>query len=106
MPTTCPSEWDIYSSMPGSKRVNAAITKRAEKVAHLMAKASVDADVGPKLVMALVKKHISPVFDKYQQYGTYDTEPRAQMAWWLSTVAKEQGSPAAEAIYEAVRWDL
>ena len=103
---TCPSEWDIYSSMPGSKRVNAAITKRAEKVAALIVANSKHHDVGPKLVMALVEKHIKPAFDKYQEYGTYDTEPRAQMAWWLSQVAKEQGSPAAEAIYEAVRWEL
>lgn len=103
---TCPSEWDIYSSMPGSKRVNAAITKRAEKVARIMRERSKEEDLGPKLVMQLVKLHISPVFDKYQEFGTHDTEPRAQMAWWLSTVAKEQGSPAAEAIYEAVRWDI
>jgi len=102
----CPSEWDIYSSMPGSKRVNAAITKRAEKVAHLMAAAAEKSDIGPKLVMTLVKKHITPVFDKYQKFGTYDTEPRAQMAWWLATQAKALGSPAHDAIYEAVRWDL
>ena len=103
---TCPSEWDIYSSMPGSKRANAAITKRAEKVARIMQERAKENDIGPKLVLQLAKLHISPVFDKYEKFGTYDTEPRAQMAWWLATTAKELGSPAHDAIYEAIRWEL
>ena len=100
---TCPREWDIYSSMPGSKRANAAITKRAQKVADLLKERAKTDDIGPKLVMTLVEKHIKPVYDKYQKFGTYDTEPRAQMAWWLATTAKELGSHAHDAIYEAVR---
>ena len=104
-----PTSWEIYTSMPGSGVANRAISASAKKVATAMKKArDAKKDVGPKLVHALVQKHVTPVFKKYHDFGTYDTEPRANMADYLSKYAKGLGveRDTCEAIYEEVRWNL
>ncbi len=102
----CPDEWEVYSSMPGHKGANAAITRAALKCAEAMLVKSKKQDIGPKLVQELAQRHIAPVFKKYSKYGTGDTEPRANVASYLSRYAKALGSEAYEEIYEAVRWNL
>ena len=104
-----PSQWEIYTSMPGHVKANKAITAAAKKVTTWMKKAKEkEQDVGPKLVHMLVKDYVAPVFKKYQDFGTGDTEPRANMASYLSAYAKGLGSPrdVCEAIYEEIRWNL
>ena len=102
----CPSEWEVYSSMPGSKKINAAITRAALKCSEAMLARSKKQDIGPKLVQELAQRHIAPVFKKYAEFGTGDTEPRANVASYLSKYAKELGAEAHDEIYEAVRWNL
>lgn len=104
-----PTEWEIYTSMPGHAAANRAITVAAKKVATAMQKDhKAKHDIGPKLVHSLVNKHIAPVFKKYHDFGTGDTEPRANMASYLSAYAKGLGveRDTCEKIYEEVRWNL
>jgi len=102
-----PDNWDIYSSMAGSKKANEAISKAATLVAKEMEKLSKEGyDIGQKTTLRLAKEHITPVFDKYEKFGTYDTEPRAIMANYLTKVAEELGSNDGEGIYESIRWEL
>jgi hypothetical protein len=102
----CPTEWEIYTSMAGHAKVNAAITAAAQRCTKEMLKASKEqVDIGPKFVLNLANKHVKPVFKKYDKYGTGDTEPRANVASYLSRYAQELGGDADE-IYDAVRWSL
>ena len=105
----CPTEWEIYSSMSGATKANAAITEAALQVTARMLKAHKDGhDIGPKIVSTFVKDHLKPVFKKYNKFGTGDSEPRANMADYLSRYAKGLGvgREMSEAIYEEIRWNL
>jgi hypothetical protein len=101
-----PETWDIYSTDKYEKKAktaNAKITAAVRMALADMEHISKENDLGPKVATKLFKNYIKPVFDKYQELGTYDTEPRAMVADVFGRYAEKLGGDG-EAIYEAVRW--
>jgi hypothetical protein len=89
---TVPTEWEIYSSMKGADKVNSIITEKVTKVAEecvVLAKAQ---DLSKGKVVALVVKHIQPVFKRYDEYGTSDSEPGDKVAMFLAKWCSKLGA--------------
>lgn len=85
-----PSSWEIYSSVRGSEKVNAKITEAVTKVKNEILKLhKAKKDVGALALNALTKRHISPVLDRYERYGTHDTEPRAAIRHYLCRIVSK-----------------
>jgi hypothetical protein len=104
-----PERWDIYDLDENAKRgktANAKITAAVRMALADMESMSKTQDIGPKMVTKLFKKYVDPVFKKYEDLGTYDTEPRAMVAEVFERYAVRlgAGSAAREEIYETLRW--
>lgn len=96
-----PEDWQIYSSMKGADKVNAKITANVRMAcADMLAKSRKNEDIGPKYVRSLMEKYIDPVFKKYREYGTYDSEPMGQVRWFLAGYASKLGAGSRDSIYD------
>jgi hypothetical protein len=105
-----PETWEIYSTdgyEKIAKTANAKITASVRMAcADMLAKSKDSKAVDTKYVNKLYTKYITPVFKKYEKLGTYDSEPRANVANVLSMYASACGAGDAEEIYEALRWGV
>jgi hypothetical protein len=81
-----PSDWQIYSDMPGAEAANAAITEAATKLGDHLVKAK--KDLSTAVIKEAVQKVVSPVFKTYRRFGTGDTEPRDLMANFVAAFSK------------------
>ena len=87
-----PTEYEIYSTMPGAARANAAIVKAVAALRDDVLATYKAVDVGPKFVRAAIKKHIDPVFTKLSKYGTLDGEPMGVVEWYLKRLLISVGA--------------
>jgi hypothetical protein len=104
-----PETWEVYSTddyARKGKTCNAKITAAVRMALADMEHISKTQDIGPKTATALFKKHVKPVFDKYKELGTYDTEPRMHVANVFAKYATRLGVRDDEDIYEAIRWGV
>ena len=105
-PFKIPETWEVYSTdeyARKGKTCNRKITEGVRKALVEMETMSKTQDIGPKIAIKLFNKHVKPVFNRYKELGTYDTEPRANVADVFARYAKYL-SGDDEAVYEALRW--
>lgn len=99
-----PTNYQLYSSMPGAAEANRTIQAAVSEVAEAMvARARAGKDVGPKFVAGEFRAKVAPLFEKYAELGAEDSEPAAVVADFLGRWAKGLGGRQDD-IYEAVRW--
>jgi len=103
MPTT----WEIYSVGENEKpaktanaRITAAVTMAC---ADIVARHNKNEDTGPAYCATLFTKYVAPVFKKYEKLGTYDSEPKGNVAHIIAKHAQWAGADYDE-VYDAVRW--
>jgi len=104
-----PETWEVYSTdeyARKGKTCNAKITAAVRMALADMESISKEQDIGPKTAVKLFKKYVKPVFDKYKELGTYDTEPRMHVADVFAKYATRLGVTNDDEIYEALRWGV
>lgn len=73
------AEWELYSSMPGSKAAAKSLTAAMKKALADLAKALPNTpptrSAAAKAIGAVYKKHLSARMSKYRNLGAEDTEP-------------------------------
>lgn len=102
-----PEDWQIYSTDKYAKKAKTANAKITAAVRMALADmefhSKQDLDVGPKYAVRCFRKYIDPLFRRYQELGTYDSEPRAAVADVFAKYAKRLGANDND-VYEALRW--
>jgi hypothetical protein len=83
-----PTDWQIYSSMPGAISANKAITEAVAKVAENLAQLAEKGDLCRSRIKDQVVAHLHPLFKRYEKFGTYDSEPGDQVAMFLASWCK------------------
>ena len=102
-----PETWEIYSfdeNEKPAKIANAKITAAVRMAcADIVARHKKNEDTGPAFCTKLFAKYVAPVFKKYEKLGTYDSEPKGNVAHIIAKHAQWAGADYDE-VYDAVRW--